>query len=749
MKRFWAGCLAAVVALGICGGAARGSEGYDDIAKLAKSGVTEDVLVAFVQASPIPYELTVDEILFLNDLGVTPKTIQEVMNHGRDMRAGKAPVVADPVVAENNEAAKPLDDVPVVDHTLDQPDPSLDTANLPVGQDPNGAQTYFSPLTGQISSAPEVIREKEIVRETVYVPTPVTEVEECSTSHFYETLTPYGTWVDINGTWCWQPSVVNSDPNWRPYCNRGHWVWSDCGWCWESDYSWGWAPFHYGRWWRANGYGWMWTPDTVWGPAWVNWRESDSHWGWAPLPPACRFETSAALGVGFHFGGRHFGLDIGVGLDFGLNHNDYCFVPQDRFCDHQLNVYIVGRDQEFALYRGTHVIQNNITIVKTTNNIFVNGPSSTLVAERTHIQLRPFRIASSFQAGQVLSRGTVEDRQNGVLSFYRPRVTQVSVETPLEIASRQVARQSANIRPVADARILAVSARADELRERNFATQDARRQEALLKQSAVVEEAAVRRSDSEQRRLTAAIGRENNAEQKALFTKQLEAENLKAKEARLQKESIEKQAADQRKLVTQLATERDRVAHAQATTESAKLAADTKVRLAAERAERETANRDAALRADKALADQRARAAATKTVAKDDAQAKAQAAELEHNARIEADRQARESNRKVQDDLQARQKAQLEAEKAERLKTLQDRTKTKGTTSNETPSNTGAAANKATHDTPHETPRDTGRETGRDTGRGQPSQQLPVNPKTGQTYDPNNPNDPNNPRKGK
>src|SRR5207302_7033720 len=118
----------------------------------------------------------------------------------------------------------------------------------------------FSPLTGQVSSTPEVIREKEIVRETVYVPTVVTACDECTTSHFYEALTPYGTWVNINDTWCWQPSVGTCDPNWRPYCNRGHWVWTDSGWCWQSDYSWGWAPFHYGRWWRADGYGWLWTP---------------------------------------------------------------------------------------------------------------------------------------------------------------------------------------------------------------------------------------------------------------------------------------------------------------------------------------------------------------------------------------------------------------------------------------------------------------------------------------------------------
>ena len=302
-------CLAACVGLAMTVGWSMASEGFDDIAKLAKSGVTEDVLIAFVQASPVAYELTVDEILFLTDLGVTSKPIQEIQNHGKDLRAGKEPVVA--------EAPIPVD--PAADTTAVQPEEVVPTAiNLTNYQD-NSTQPiavdntttadntgYISPLTGQISDAPEIVHETEIVRETVYTPTPLVASTDCTISHFYEALTPYGTWVQLDGTWCWQPAVGCADREWRPYGNRGRWIWSDAGWCWESDYSWGWAPFHYGRWWRAPGYGWMWTPDTVWGPAWVNWRQGESHWGWAPLPPAARFESRGGEAeVGFHFGGKH------------------------------------------------------------------------------------------------------------------------------------------------------------------------------------------------------------------------------------------------------------------------------------------------------------------------------------------------------------------------------------------------------------------------------------------------------------
>jgi hypothetical protein len=54
----------------------------------------------------------------------------------------------------------------------------------------------------------------------------------------------------------------------------------------ETDWAWGWAPFHYGRWFYSGEvHGWVWVPDTVWGPAWVEWRAGGGYVGWTPLPP--------------------------------------------------------------------------------------------------------------------------------------------------------------------------------------------------------------------------------------------------------------------------------------------------------------------------------------------------------------------------------------------------------------------------------------------------------------------------------
>ena len=65
--------------------------------------------------------------------------------------------------------------------------------------------------------------------------------------HLQELLAPYGTWLDVPPYGrCWRPTAATADPNWRPYTQQGHWLYTEVGWSWHSDYSWGETVFHLG-----------------------------------------------------------------------------------------------------------------------------------------------------------------------------------------------------------------------------------------------------------------------------------------------------------------------------------------------------------------------------------------------------------------------------------------------------------------------------------------------------------------------
>jgi hypothetical protein len=103
---------------------------------------------------------------------------------------------------------------------------------------------------------------------------------------FEAALAHYGTWVDTPELGrVWIPARSETGRDFAPYRTNGHWVFTEFGWTWSSNWSWGWAPFHYGRWTFLAARGWCWIPGTLWGPAWVAWRASRTYVAWAPLPP--------------------------------------------------------------------------------------------------------------------------------------------------------------------------------------------------------------------------------------------------------------------------------------------------------------------------------------------------------------------------------------------------------------------------------------------------------------------------------
>ena len=55
-------------------------------------------------------------------------------------------------------------------------------------------------------------------------------------NYFYNSLAPYGSWVVVGGYGrCWRPTVCVYNSGWQPYCDNGHWVYTDCGWYWASE----------------------------------------------------------------------------------------------------------------------------------------------------------------------------------------------------------------------------------------------------------------------------------------------------------------------------------------------------------------------------------------------------------------------------------------------------------------------------------------------------------------------------------
>lgn len=111
---------------------------------------------------------------------------------------------------------------------------------------------------------------------------------------FHAPLEAHGGWIVVGSYGrCWRPAHVAW--GWRPYCD-GQWVWTDCGWYWDSDEPWAWACYHYGGWVYDSTYGWVWVPGIEWAPAWVSWRVGAGYIGWAPLGPGGVF-----IGVGAPF----------------------------------------------------------------------------------------------------------------------------------------------------------------------------------------------------------------------------------------------------------------------------------------------------------------------------------------------------------------------------------------------------------------------------------------------------------------
>jgi hypothetical protein len=362
-----------------------------EVIKLVQAGVSEDVILAYIANSPNATALTAEEILYLNDLGVSAKVMAALVHSGNN-QTNPAPAVAvqQPSVPTTvTTSPSPVaQSIPVVTN-IAPVDPPTESATAPT--------TY---ITSATSTAPSV-------------------------NYFYDSLSPYGSWIEIAGYgWCWQPTVAVVNVGWRPYCDRGRWLYSDCGWYWLSDYSWGWAPFHYGRWHHHGHIGWVWAPDTCWGPAWVSWRVAGDYCGWAPLPPEACYRPG--------FGFTYFNAHVGFSFDFGLSHQYYNFIPVHRFCDYYPSRYVVTSARAHNVYKDSKVINNYI--VGNNNTIINQGINVRHVAAATGTEIRHVQIRDhSPSIGRSAKLETLE-KQGSQLVVNRPQLPKQPSAAPMLLA---------------------------------------------------------------------------------------------------------------------------------------------------------------------------------------------------------------------------------------------------------------------------------------------------------------------------
>src|SRR5438552_11878286 len=195
-------------------------------------------------------------------------------------------------------------------------------------------------------------------------------------STFYTKLEPHGAWLETaDYGYVWQPREAESSQNWRPYAN-GRWVYSDAGWTWISEESFGWATYHYGRWTRLRGIGWVWVPGQQWAPAWVSWRKSNDYVGWAPLPPEARFDQR----TGIHNWSDNY-YDIGP--------DQYCFVATGEFGAQRAESTILPPERNVAIVNQT----TNVTNITYNNTTIVNeGPNYDEVRAQSREPMQRFRL---------------------------------------------------------------------------------------------------------------------------------------------------------------------------------------------------------------------------------------------------------------------------------------------------------------------------------------------------------------------
>ena len=394
------GPLASALLLSLCcDGSAQTAEASlppaaKDVVKLVHEQFGDDVILTYIRTKHATCELSAEDLILLRKEGVSQpvlKALQQTQDGAKNStptaentNAGPRPVSA----GSKEPASSPT--------WAAEPPPIQEAASTPTPATPPPAAPAPSAAPTVQAQAPA--RQAESAGPVAMAPAPAAPppAAEATFDSFHEHLSPYGQWINLDGTWLWQPTVC---AGWRPYFDCGHWVDTDAGWYWQSDYPWGDIVFHYGRWSYHPVYGWLWAPAYVYAPAWVVWRQGDVHLGWAPLP----FGAVLTGSVWFFNGVR-----VEASFEFGLGPACFSFVTCEHFWEHDYRHYVIPHDRAVAIYRNTTVINHYTVVNKTVIN---HGPERYHVATLTHHEVR----TTSFQTLRTQEhQAHVEQRQKDI-----------------------------------------------------------------------------------------------------------------------------------------------------------------------------------------------------------------------------------------------------------------------------------------------------------------------------------------------
>ena len=242
---------------------------------------------------------------------------------------------------------------------------------------------------------------------------PQESFSDVDTSYFYQYLSPYGDWVNYSPYgYCWVPRHMGY--RWRPY-THGHWFWTDYGWTWDSDYEWGWIPFHYGRWGWDDDIGWYWVPGATWGPSWVCWRSSDLYLGWAPLPPGVEFE--AGMGIS--------------SLPFDIPGNYWVFIEGRYFAEPGIADYVLPFERSITIINYTQ-IHNRIYVRN--DRVINEGIGVDEVRRITHRTISRYELRDAPRPGLARVEG-------GAVQLYRPKIRRNEAAKPQVYLNKDEARE--------------------------------------------------------------------------------------------------------------------------------------------------------------------------------------------------------------------------------------------------------------------------------------------------------------------